>query len=296
MRVSFWDEYELIDASDGERLERWKDRILIRPDPQIIWKAPKKDTRWHNADAHYHRSKSGGGQWENLKSISCPWDICYRDLKFKLNIFGFKHTGIFPEQAINWDFCRGIVSKSKKSLKILNLFAYTGGASIACAKAGGNVCHVDSSKGMVAWAKENAALSNIGNDKIRWIVDDCVKFVLREKRRGNEYDGIIMDPPSFGRGSNGEIWKIEENLYELLELCESIMSRDAEFFILNSYTTGLSPAVMQYMLGEVIFKKRGGKISSDEIGLQVSSSKFILPSGSTAIWVRDKLIPGGDLK
>lgn len=287
MRIASWDEYELIDASAGERLEKWGNKILIRPDPQIIWNTPKNDLRWSNANAHYYRSKSGGGEWNKLNSINSPWKISYKSLKFKINIFGFKHTGIFPEQAVNWEFCENKISNFGKKINILNLFAYTGGATLVCAKSGASICHVDSSKGMVAWAKENAKLSNLSNSNIRWIVDDCIKFVSREKRRGNKYHGIIMDPPSFGRGINGEIWKIEENLYDFIILCESIMSDDAVFFMLNSYTTGLSPSVMDYMLNEIIAKKRGGRVHSDEIGLKVTSSNLILPSGSTSIWTYD---------
>lgn len=287
MRVSHWNDYELIDASCAERLERWGDKILIRPDPQVIWSTPKEDKRWNRADAHYYRASSGGGHWDKSSSFASPWDVSYRDLTFKVDTLGFKHTGVFPEQAVNWDFCRAVIQKSHEEMNILNLFAYTGGATLACAGAGAKVCHVDSSKGMVAWAKENAEKSNLSDKPIRWIVDDCVKFVQREKRRGRKYNGIIMDPPSFGRGSNGELWKLEENLYGFLELCESVMAQDSQFLILNSYTTGLSPSVMEYLLRETIQKKRKGHIESDEIGLKVTASSGILPAGATSIWLPD---------
>lgn len=284
MRIASWDEYELIDASSGERLEKWGEKILIRPDPQIIWNTSKNDFRWNKADAHYYRSKSGGGSWNDSNSIVSPWEINYKDLKFKINIFNFKHTGIFPEQAINWDFCENVISSLSQNIDVLNLFAYTGGATLSCSKCGAKVCHVDSSKGMVNWARENARLSNLSNSDIRWIVDDCVKFVSREKRRGNKYHGVIMDPPSFGRGPNGEIWKIEENLYDFIVLCESIMAEESVFFILNSYTTGLSPSTIDYMMNDILVKKRGGRVFSDEIGLTVTSSQLVLPSGATSIW------------
>lgn len=284
MRVSYWNDYELIDVSSGERLERWKDKILIRPDPQIIWNTTKKDKRWSNPDAHYYRSENGGGKWDKPVNFNSPWIISYNELKFKIDVFGFKHTGVFPEQAVNWDFCINLISNQKYPLNVLNLFAYTGGATLACAKAGAKVCHVDASKGMVSWARSNATISGLSDRPIRWIVDDCIKFVQKEKRRGNKYDAIIMDPPSFGRGPSGELWKIEENLYDFVVLCESIMSESAKFFILNSYTTGLSPSVMKYILDQVLQKKRGGSVISDEIGLKVSSSGDILPSGSSSIW------------
>lgn len=287
MRVSHWNDYELIDVSCAERLERWGDKILIRPDPQVIWFTPKKDKRWNRADARYYRASSGGGHWDNYSSFAGSWDVSYRDLTFKVDTLGFKHTGVFPEQAVNWDFCRDIIQKSHEEVNILNLFAYTGGATLACASVGAKVCHVDSSKGMVAWAKENAKKSGLSDKPIRWIVDDCVKFVQREKRRGRKYNGIIMDPPSFGRGANGELWKLEENLYGFLELCESVMAEDSRFLILNSYTTGLSPSVMEYLLRETIQKKRKGHIESDEIGLKVTVSSGILPAGATSIWLPD---------
>lgn len=284
MREAIWKEYELIDTCNGERLERWGDKLLIRPDPQIIWTTEKEDPRWKNADARYVRSKSGGGSWIVYKKLPQVWNVAYKDIVFGVKPMGFKHTGIFPEQAINWEFAADKIKHSGKQLNVLNLFAYTGGATLACLNAGAKVCHVDASKGMVQWAKENAALSKLSDKPVRWIVDDCVKFVRREIRRGNKYDGIIMDPPSYGRGPGGEIWKLEEQLYPLVELCSELLSDDASFFILNSYTTGLSPSVMQYLLGVTLAKKHGGSVSADEIGLRASKTGLVLPCGSTAIW------------
>ncbi len=284
MREAVWKEYELIDTSSGERLERWGDKILIRPDPQIIWNTPKDDPRWRTAHARYHRSKSGGGNWEVFKKLPQVWNVAYGEIVFGVKPMGFKHTGIFPEQAANWEFVMNKISSEKRQLNVLNLFAYTGGATLACLKAGAKVCHVDASKGMVQWAKENAVLSGVSDRPVRWIVDDCVKFVQREIRRGSRYDGIIMDPPSYGRGPGGEVWKLEEQLFPLVELCARVLSDDAKFFILNSYTTGLSPSVMQYMLGVTLQKRFGGEVSADEIGLRASGTGLVLPCGSTAIW------------
>lgn len=285
MRVSSdWVDYELIDASNGERLERWGDIILIRPDPQIIWNTKRVNPLWKKAHAKYHRSNSGGGQWQVFKKIPAQWSLKYRDLVFNVKPMGFKHTGIFPEQATNWDFASDIIRSSDRQLNVLNLFGYTGCATLACLNAGAKVCHVDASKGMVQWAKENAASSGLSDKPVRWLVDDCMKFVAREQRRGNKYDGIIMDPPSYGRGPGGEVWKLEEQLYSFLELCSTILSDDARFFILNSYTTGLPPSVMEYMLSTIIQKRFGGSVSSSEIGLPVTDSKLVLPCGSTAIW------------
>lgn len=284
MRTANWKEYELIDTSNGEKLERWGNKILIRPDPQIIWNTNKTNPLWKKADARYHRSSSGGGRWEVFKSLPQVWKVAYGDIVFGVKPMSFKHTGIFPEQATNWDFVRQIIKNSGRKLNVLNLFAYTGGATLACMQAGAKVCHVDASKGMVQWAKENSQLSGIADRPVRWIVDDCIKFVQREIRRGNKYDGIIMDPPSYGRGPNGEVWKLEEQLFPLVELCASVMSENPEFFILNSYTTGLSPAVMKYLLGVIIQKKFGGTVSADEIGLKVTHTGLVLPCGSTAIW------------
>ena len=279
-----WRDYELIDTSDGERLERWGDIILIRPDPQIIWNSKKKNPLWRDAHARYHRSNKGGGYWETYKKVPDRWTIGYRDLVFNIKPMGFKHTGVFPEQAVNWDFAADIIEKSDRPLKILNLFGYTGCATLACMKAGAAVCHVDASKGMVQWAKENAQSSKIADKPVRWLVDDCVKFVQREIRRGNKYDGIIMDPPSYGRGPGGEVWKLEEQLYSLVDVCIQVLSDDPAFFILNSYTTGLSPAVMEYFLNIMLKNRFGGEVLSDEIGLKVSDTGLILPCGSTSIW------------
>lgn len=284
MRAANWKDYELLDTSAGERLERWGEVILIRPDPQIIWNTPKQLALWKQAHARYRRSSTGGGAWQILKKVPPVWKISYGDLRFQLKTMGFKHTGVFPEQAVNWDFIGNLIRNAPKPLKVLNLFAYTGGATLACAQAGASVCHVDASKGMVAWARENAAASGLSDRPIRWLVDDCIKFVQREQRRGNRYDGIIMDPPSYGRGPGGEVWKLEEQLFSLVELCRSILSPDAKFFLLNSYTTGLSPSVMEYLLGVLLQKPMGGRVASDEIGLPVTSTGQVLPCGSTAIW------------
>ena len=288
MRIAKWNDYELIDASDSERLERFGNIILIRPDPQIIWKTPKTNPLWHNAHARYHRSKNGGGKWEMLKKVPDVWNIKYDDMVLRLKTMGFKHTGVFPEQAVNWEFSKNKIKSAKRKVKVLNLFAYTGAATLAAASAGAEVCHVDASKGMVLWAKENAVASGLRDKPIRWIVDDCIKFVKREIRRGNKYDGIIMDPPSYGRGPSGEIWKLEEELFDFVQLCSELLSDDALFFILNSYTTGLSPSVMEYLLGAVIKSKKGGAVSCSEIGLPVTESGMALASGSTAIWQSGK--------
>jgi 23S rRNA (cytosine1962-C5)-methyltransferase len=285
-KTEFWSDYELIDSSNGERLERWGDVILIRPDPQVIWNTERKNPLWHNAHARYFRSNTGGGKWQMYKKVPASWQIKYRDLLFNVKPMGFKHTGVFPEQAVNWDFASDIIKKSARQLNILNLFGYTGCATVACLKAGAKVCHVDASKGMVNWAKENAVSSNVVDRPVRWIVDDCAKFVSREIRRGHKYDGIIMDPPSYGRGPSGEIWKLEERIYEFVELCSGVLSDNAEFVILNSYTTGLSPSVMVYLLGTVIKARFGGSVSADEIGLTVTQTGLTLPCGSTAIWRR----------
>lgn len=284
MKVSNWKDFELIDTSAGERLERWGDIFLIRPDPQIIWNTPRKNVFWENAHAIYHRSHTGGGAWQKLRKMPPVWSIKYKNLIFNLKMMGFKHTGIFPEQASNWDFVEKKIKTVKRPLKILNLFGYTGAASLCAASAGASVCHVDASKGMVSWAKENALTSGLSEKSVRWIVDDCVKFVCREIRRGNKYDGIIMDPPSYGRGPGGEIWKFEEQIFSLLNLCMDILSGNAHFFILNSYTTGLSPSVMECLLNVTLKKKFGGSVSADEIGIPVTEQNIVLPCGSTAIW------------
>ena len=284
MREAQWKDYELIDCSDGERLERWGDIVLIRPDPQIIWKTPKKDPLWKQAHARYHRSSSGGGAWQFYKNMPKQWKIKYKDLTFGIKPMGFKHTGVFPEQAVNWDFAADKIKNAGRPVKVLNMFAYTGAATLACLNAGASVCHVDASKGMVQWAKENAELSSLSDKPVRWLVDDCVKFVQREQRRGNKYDGIIMDPPSYGRGPGGEVWKLEEQLFSLVELCSGILSDNPVFFILNSYTTGLSPSVMEYLLGVMLKSRFGVSLSSSEIGLHVTATGLALPCGSTAIW------------
>lgn len=278
-----WKDYEVIDTSCGEKLERWGRYILLRPDPQVIWKTEKTVPEWNRLNGHYHRSSKGGGEWEFFK-LPEEWTISYRELNFRLKPFSFKHTGLFPEQAVNWDWCSERIREAGRPVKVLNLFAYTGGATLAAASAGASVTHVDASKGMVTWAKENAAASHLENAPVRWLVDDCVKFVERVIRRGNKYDGIIMDPPSYGRGPKGEIWKIEESIYPFVELAAQLLSDDALFFLINSYTTGLQPAVLSYMLSAVIRKKRGGEVQSSEIGLPVSSNGLVLPCGATGRW------------
>ena len=278
-----WKDYEVLDTSNGEKLERWGDYFLVRPDPQVLWDTPKKLRQWKKPNGHYHRSHKGGGQWEFF-DLPKTWDIQYKELKFHLQPFSFKHTGLFPEQAVNWDWFSDKIRKAGRPVKVLNLFAYTGGATLAAAAAGASVTHVDASKGMVNWAKENAQLSGLREKPIRWLVDDCVKFVEREIRRGNHYDGIIMDPPSYGRGPKGEIWKIEEKIYPFIELCTKILSDDPLFFLVNSYTTGLQPAVLTYMLETQVAAKFDGKVVSDEIGLPVSSNGLVLPCGASGRW------------
>lgn len=278
-----WKDYEVIDSSQGEKLERWGKYILLRPDPQVIWQTEKRDPRWRKLNGHYYRSKKGGGEWKFF-NLPKEWKIHYKDLTFHLQPFSFKHTGLFPEQAVNWDWCSAKIREVKRPIRVLNLFAYTGGATVAASKAGALVTHVDASKGMVTWAKENAELSGLKDAPIRWIVDDCVKFVEREIRRGKEYDAIIMDPPSYGRGPKGEIWKIEEKIYPFIQLCTKVMSKDPLFFLINSYTTGLQPAVLSYMLSTEIQRKIGGFVTADEIGLPVSSNGLVLPCGASGRW------------
>ena len=278
-----WKDYEVLDTSNGEKLERWGDYFLVRPDPQVLWDTPKKLRQWKKPNGHYHRSHKGGGQWEFF-DLPKTWDIQYKELKFHLQPFSFKHTGLFPEQAVNWDWFSDKIRKANRPVKVLNLFAYTGGATLAAAAAGASVTHVDASKGMVNWAKENAQLSGLREKPIRWLVDDCVKFVEREIRRGNHYDGIIMDPPSYGRGPKGEIWKIEEKIYPFIELCTKILSDDPLFFLVNSYTTGLQPAVLTYMLSTVMNPKFGGKAYAEEIGLPVKETGLVLPCGASGRW------------
>ena len=287
MRTAAWQDYELIDASAGERLERWGEIVLIRPDPQIIWNTEKKEPRWQSAHARYHRSNKGGGHWEPYQKMPEVWSVGWRELTFRLKPMGFKHTGLFPEQAVNWAFAMEKIQRAGRPVKVLNLFGYTGEATLACLSAGASVTHVDASKGMVQWAKENAAASGLSGRPVRWLVDDCVKFVQRERRRGNTYDAIIMDPPSYGRGPGGEVWKLEEQLDNLLGLCLTVLSEKPLFLILNSYTTGLSPAVMEYLLTVLVKERLGGRVTADEIGLLVTDSGMVLPCGNTAIWEGD---------
>ena len=277
-----WKEYEVIDTSCGEKLERWGNYLLVRPDPQVIGDTPKTEPGWRKMNAHYHRSSKGGGEWEFF-DLPQQWDLHYKDLTFHLKPFSFKHTGLFPEQAVNWDWFGDKIRKAGRPIKVLNLFAYTGGATLAAAAAGASVTHVDASKGMVTWAKENAAASGLADAPIRWLVDDCVKFVEREIRRGNHYDAIIMDPPSYGRGPKGEIWKIEDAIHPLVKLCTKILSDDPLFFLINSYTTGLAPAVLTYMLSTEM-KKYNGHVDSQEIGLPVKSNGLVLPCGASGRW------------
>jgi len=289
LKAENWNDYELIDCSGGERLERWGRYILIRPDPQVIWNTEKRNRNWKRADAIYTRSKSGGGEWSK-NSLPETWQIKYKplDLTFEVKAMGFKHTGVFPEQAVNWEWTSTLISEYKKKTgntpKVLNLFAYTGGATIAAARAGAAVCHVDASKGVVQMAKQNAALSGLSDAPIRYIVDDCKKFIEREIRRGNRYEGIIMDPPSYGRGPSGEVWKLEDCIFDFIKLAAEVLSDKPLFFLINSYTTGLSPSVMGYMLSSVLISKYGGSVMSDEIGLPVSENGLCLPCGATSRW------------
>ncbi|HIV87865.1 MAG TPA: class I SAM-dependent methyltransferase [Candidatus Pygmaiobacter gallistercoris] len=280
-----WEEYELLDATDGNRLERWGKTVLIRPDPQVVWHFEQKSPLWQRPDAIYHRSARGGGSWEKRGHFADQWTIRYQDLRLKVSPTGFKHTGIFPEQAVNWDAYRSLIEAAGRPVRVLNLFGYTGGATLACAAAGASVCHVDASKGMVAWARENAGLCGLSDRPIRWIVDDCDKFVRREARRGSRYDAIIMDPPSYGRGPGGEVWKLEDSIYGLLEDCAAILSEQPLFFAVNSYTTGLSPAVMEYMVRTLLCPRYGGSTTSDEIGLPVRATGGALPAGATTFWL-----------
>ena len=292
--ASNWKDYEVIDTSCGEKLERWGDYYLLRPDPQVIWNTEKKAPQWKKVNARYHRSDKGGGEWEFF-DLPAQWSIRYSlpcaDLTFNLKPFSFKHTGLFPEQAANWEWFSPIIAdavKRGREVRILNLFAYTGGATAAACRAGAYVTHVDASKGMVAWAKENASSSGVDPSLTRWIVDDCVKFAEREIRRQNRYDAIIMDPPSYGRGPKGEIWKMEDNVFSLIKLCAGLLKDDALFFLISSYTTGLQASVLSYMLNTVITPLRGGAVSADEIGLPVSSNGLILPCGAAGRWLSDR--------
>ena len=285
MRVADkWKDYELLDCSSGQRLERWGDVILIRPDPQVIWKTEKTHPLWYKAHAVYNRSSSGGGKWDIRRKIPDAWKIKYGDLSFMVKPMGFKHTGVFPEQAVNWAWYQEKIRQAGRPIRVLNLFGYTGGATLACLAAGASVTHVDASKGMVAWARENAAASELADRPCRWIVDDCAKFVQREIRRGSRYDAVIMDPPSYGRGPGGEIWKLEDNVYDLITLTEQVLSDDPLFFAINSYTEGLSPAVMEYIVKTTLCPVKGGHTHCDEIGLPVSATGGVVPCGATAIW------------
>ncbi len=278
-----WKDYEVIDTSSGEKLERWGDYILVRPDPQVIWNTEKKNYGWKKFNGHYHRSNKGGGEWE-FRNLPEEWSIHYKELTFNLKPFSFKHTGLFPEQAANWDWFSSLIKEANRPIKVLNLFAYTGGATVSAAKVGASVTHVDAAKGMVAWAKENAASSGLADAPIRYLVDDCTKFVERELRRGNKYDGIIMDPPSYGRGPKGEIWKIEESVFPFFQLTSQLLSDDPLFFLINSYTTGLQPAVLSYMLHTVLDPIHEGTVEAQEIGLPVKSNGLILPCGASGRW------------
>lgn len=279
-----WKDYEVLDTSAGEKLERWGKYLLVRPDPQVIWNTKKEIPSWSKINGHYHRSAKGGGEWEFF-NLPQQWTIQYGALTFQLKPFSFKHTGLFPEQAANWDWFTELIQKADRPVKVLNLFAYTGGATLAAAAAGASVTHVDASKGMVAWAKENAKSSHLDEAPIRWLVDDCVKFAEREIRRGNKYDAIIMDPPSYGRGPKGEIWKIEESIFPFIELCTQLLSNKPLFFLINSYTTGLQPAVLSYMMNTAITKKFGGHVEAGEIGLPVTESRLILPCGASGRYI-----------
>lgn len=279
-----WKDYEIIDMANGEKLERWKDIILVRPDPQIIWKDKSFPNKWKDVNAVYKRSSTGGGAWDYKKKVPANWQVKYKNLTFNIKPMGFKHTGLFPEQAANWDWMIEKIKSAKREIKVLNLFAYTGGATVACLSVGASVCHVDSSKGMVSWAKENVISSSLQERPVRYIVDDVVKFVNREIRRGNKYDAIIMDPPSYGRGANGEVWKFEENICDLVELCKGVLSENPLFFLINSYTTGISSTVLENILNLNITKIYGGKVTNGEVGLPMTNSKLILPCGIYGRW------------
>ena len=290
--ASSWQDYELIDATGGSRLERWGDTLLVRPDPQVVWKNARTSPLWAKADAVYHRSDKGGGQWEYRRRLPEKWQIGWEGLRLVVSPTGFKHTGVFPEQAVNWAFYQKAIAAADRPIRVLNLFGYTGGATLACAAAGASVCHVDASKGIVAWARENAAESRLADKPIRWIVDDCSKFVAREARRGNVYDAIIMDPPSYGRGPTGEVWKLENCIYDLIAQCAGVLSDTPLFVAVNSYTTGLSPAVMEYILKTLLCPAKGGTTRCDEIGLPVSSTGGVVPCGATAFWLAEGVQAG----
>ena len=278
-----WKDYELLDASNGERLERWGQHILVRPDPQVIWKTPRVTPAWKRPEGRYSRSHTGGGSWDRGE-LPASWDIRYGSLTFHVKPMNFKHTGLFPEQAANWDWMQKKIREANRPIRVLNLFAYTGGASVACLAAGASVCHVDAAKGMVAWAKDNAAASGLSGAGVRWIVDDCAKFVEREIRRGHKYDAIIMDPPSYGRGPGGEVWKLEVNLWDFVSLCSGVLSDDALFVLINSYTTGLAPSVLSYITDSIFTARRGGSSPAGELGLPVTQSGLVLPCGASCRW------------
>ena len=278
-----WNDYELLDCGSGEKLERWGGQILVRPDPQAIWETPRENRGWRSAQGRYHRSSSGGGHWEKEK-LPESWQVKYKDLTFQVKPMNFKHTGLFPEQAVNWDFAREKIERAGRPVRVLNLFAYTGGATVACAAAGAQVCHCGAAKGMVSWAKANARVSGLENAPIRWIVDDCAKFVEREIRRGRTYDAIIMDPPSYGRGPGGEVWKLEDNLFPFVRLCTQVLSEQPLFVIINSYTTGLAPSVLGYLLSLLVKETFGGRVTWDELGLPVTETGLALPCGATGRW------------
>ena len=280
-----WRDFELIDCSRGEKLERWGDYTLVRPDPQAIWDTPRRDGRWRTSDGKYTRSESGGGAWDKRR-LPASWQIGYGELTFNIKPMNFKHTGIFPEQAANWDYIMRKIRGAGRSISVLNLFAYTGAATVAALAAGASVCHVDAAKGMVAWAKENAAASGVADRPVRWIVDDCAKFVEREIRRGRRYDAIIMDPPSYGRGPGGEVWKLEESLWGFVQLVSGVLSDDPLFVIINSYTTGLSPSVLTYISESIFTKRFGGHSESRELGLPVTATGLCLPCGAACRWER----------
>ena len=280
-----WKDYELIDASDGERLERWGGHILVRPDPQVIWHTERRHPDWNAPEGRYSRSRTGGGAWDKGE-LPSAWEIGYGDLRFRVKPMNFKHTGLFPEQAVNWDWMRGRIAAAGRDIRVLNLFAYTGGATTACLAAGASVCHVDTAKGMVAWAKDNAALSGVAGASVRWIVDDCAKFVEREIRRGRRYDAIIMDPPSYGRGPGGEVWKLEDDLWAFVSLCSRVLSEDPLFVLINSYTTGLAPSVLTYITDSLFTVRLGGGSRAEELGLPVTQSGLVLPCGASCRWER----------
>lgn len=278
-----WKEYQLIDTSHGERLERWGRHILVRPDPQAIWNTPRRSPYWNRPDGRYNRSSTGGGHWDKGQ-LPGEWDIAYGELRFHVKPMNFKHTGLFPEQAVNWDWMQQKIRAAGRPISVLNLFAYTGGATVACLAAGASVCHVDAAKGMVAWAKDNAAASGLAGKPVRWIVDDCAKFVEREIRRGRRYDAIIMDPPSYGRGPSGEVWKLEDNLWDFVSLCAGVLSEDPLFVLINSYTTGLAPSVLSYITESLFTARFGGFSRAEELGLPVTESGLALPCGASCRW------------